>query len=642
MNSVRNLTLKLTARGLLALLIMLFVSACREGGGVVVRHLAFEGVHQVPEVELRLAVTTSSTSRMPWATKTYFSRQEFTEDLKRLEAFYASRGFPDARVTSFRTNYNATKTEMDLTVVIAEGLPTVIEAVEFSGFEALPATHMDGLRARMALDPGMPSDQERVEVVRNMALDELRDHGYPAAKVSIVERPGTDSRRVVIAFTAAPGAFARFGEVVIHGNTSVKADVILHELAFKRGDEFALSALQTSQRRLYGLELFQFASVESGDMEKTPGEVTTNITVIEAPHRQFTFGVGYGSEDHARVAATWRHLNFLGGARTAGVEGKFSSFDRGVRLSFNEPSLVGGVSLGASAQSWYANTPAYTLRTSGGRIGLLRASSKADTSAGPRARNSVSLSFAREYESYRVSDAALADASFRPTLIALGLNPSTGRGSGTVTALTADAQRNTVANLLDARSGVLMSAHAEVAGRVLGGDFSYREVSAESRAYVTLSPSLVAAVHARAGSIGSARDPNTSVPFFKRYFLGGATGLRGWGRFEVAPLTPAGLPIGGYTMLESSAELRLTPGATGAFGLVGFLDAGNVWDRSWRLYVNDVRADAGIGVRYRTPVGPLRLDFAYQLTPNDALVINGRAPGDYRRWRLHFSIGQAF
>ena len=642
MDNERNLTLKLIARGLTALLFVVLVSACKEGQGVIVRHLAFEGVRQLPEADLRLALTTTGSSRMPWATKTYFSRQEFTEDLKRLEAFYASRGFPEARVTSFRTKYNAQKTEMDLTVVIAEGMPTVIEAVQFVGFDALPPTHMDSLRARMALDPGMPRDQERVEVVRGMALDELRDHGYPTAKVSIAERPGTDAHRVVIAFTGTPGPFARFGDVVIRGNTSVKADVILHELAFKKGDEFALSALQTSQRRLYGLELFRFASVEIGDMEKTPGEVATNITVIEAPHRQFTFGVGYGSEDHARVQANWRHLNFLGGARTAGVEGKFSSLDRGVRLSFNEPSLVGGVSLGASAQSWYANTPAYTLRTSGGRIGLLRASSKADTSAGSQARNSVSLSFAREYESYRVSDAALADATFRPTLIALGLNPSTGQGSGTVSAVTADAQRNTVANLLDARSGLLMSAHAEVAGRVLGGDFSYREVSAEGRGYLALSPSLVAALHVRAGSIGSSGDPNTSVPFFKRYFLGGATSLRGWGRFEVAPLTPAGLPIGGYTMLESSGELRLTPDVTGAFGIVGFLDAGNVWDRSWRLYLNDVRADAGIGVRYRTPVGPLRLDFAYQLTPNGALVLNGRAPGDYRRWRLHFSIGQAF
>lgn len=642
MNNERNLTLKQLGRGVIVLLVLLCAPACREGEGVIVRGLAFEGVRQVPEAELRLAVTTSGSSRLPWTTKTYFSRQQFNEDLKLLEGFYASRGFPDARVTSFRTVYNAAKTEMDLTVVITEGQPLVIEAIEFTGFEALPGDHMARIRARMSLEPGQPRDQERVAVVRGMALDELRDHGYPAAKVTVTERPGLGPQRVVMTFAATPGAFARFGEVVIRGNTAVSAGVILRQMAFARGDEFSLSAVQTSQRRLYSLELFQFANVEVGDAAKTPGEVGINVSVIETPHRQFTFGVGYGSEDHARVQANWRHLNFLGGARTAGVEGKFSSLDRGVRVTFNDPSIGAGVSLGASGQSWYASTPAYTLRTNGGRLGLLRQFAGANPSPGARARQSISLSVAREYESYQISDAALADSTFRPTLIALGLNPLTGQGHGAVSALTMDLQRNTVANLLDARSGALMSLHGEVAARVLGGDFAYREMSGELRAYVSLTPSLIAAVHGRAGSIGGSGDPSTSVPFFKRYFIGGATSLRGWGRFEVAPLTPAGLPIGGYSMLESSGELRLTPGVNGPFGIVGFIDAGNVWDRSWRLYLNDVRTDVGVGLRYTTPVGPLRFDLAYQLTPIDALVLQGQAAGAYRRWRFHFSIGQAF
>ena len=642
MNNDRNLTLNYLTRGVLAAVLVLCASACREGDGVIVRHLAFEGVRQVSEAELRLAVTTSGTSPLPWSQKTYFNRQDFTEDLKRLEAFYASRGFPEAHVASFRTAYNAAKTEMDLTVVIQEGPPTIIEAIEFAGFDRLPVDHVAGLRARMELQPGQPRDQERVQVVRGMALDELRDHGYPAATVALSEQPGLGPRRVVITFTAVPGAFAHVGDIIIHGNTTVNASVILRQLAFARGDVFSLSAVQASQRRLYGLELFQFANIEVGDAAKTPGAVPIQITVVEAAHRQVRFGVGYGSEDHARVQANWRHLNFLGGARTAGVEGKFSSLDRGVRLSFNEPSLVDGVSLGASGQSWYADTPAYTLRTNGGRIGLLRQRANADGSGGSRARHSVSVSVAREYESYHVSDSALADATFRSTLIALGLDPETGQGSGALSAVTLDLQRNTIANLLDARGGSLISAHGEWAGRVLGGDFAYREVSGELRGYVSLTPSLIGAVHARAGSIGGRGDPAVVVPFFKRYFLGGATSLRGWGRFEVAPMTPAGLPIGGYSMLESSAELRLTPGVNGAFGLVGFVDAGNVWDTSWRLYVNDVRADVGLGARYRTPVGPLRFDLAYQLTPIDTLALQGRAAGDYRRWRFHFSIGQAF
>jgi outer membrane protein insertion porin family/translocation and assembly module TamA len=465
--------------------------------------------------------------------------------------------------------------------------------------------------------------------------------------VSLTEAPGTTPRGLVVTLSATPGPYAVFGDVKITGLTSVSDNVVMRQLNIKAGEEFRLSDVQQSQRQLYSLELFRFVNVDVGEVTTTAdGEgvlrsvVTTNISLVEAPHRQTTFGVGYGSEDHARVQAKFTHVNFLGGARVGSAEGKYSSLERGVRLSFNEPALGNGISAGLNGQSWFADTPAYELRTTGARLGLLKTLSKSEVS-GTRARGSVSLSFAREYESYRVSEAALDDRDFRPTLIALGLNPETGAGSGAVSAIIADAQRNTVANLLDARGGTLLSIHAEAAGKVAGGDFSYRELSGEARAYYSAGPHVVFAGHLRGGSIGSSGDPNTSVPFFKRYFLGGATSLRGWGRFEVGPLTAEGLPIGGFTMFESSAEVRFSPG-TSNFGVVGFVDAGNVWNQSWRLDARDIRADVGVGVRYRTLVGPIRLDVAYQLTPDENLVIKGYAPGDYRRFRIHFSIGQAF
>lgn len=645
MNNDRHLTLNSLARSWRALALLagvLALSACREGEGVVVRRVAFEGVRQVPESELRLAVMTTGTGRLPWSTKTYFSKSEFTEDLKRVESYYISRGFPDARVASYRTVYNPGKTEMDLTVVIKEGQPLVIEAIELTGFDALPAGHLDDLRGKMTLAPGQPRDHEQVEVVRLMALDELRDHGYPLATVSVSERPGLSASRTVLTFAATPGGFTKFGAVTVRGNTTVSEHVILKQMAFARGDEFSQSAVQTSQRRLYSTELFQFANIDVGDATQTPGEVGVTINVVENPLRQVSFGAGFGSEDRARVQANWKQLNFLGGGRAVGVESKFSRLERGVRGTFSDPSIGAGISFGGSGQAWYARTPAYNLRTDGGRIGFLRQFSNSDPSPGARARDTISLSFARQYESYQISEAALADATFRPTLIALGLNPETGEGRGAVSAVTLDFQHNSVSNLLDARSGILLSAHGELAAHVLGGDFAYREVSAELRAYYPLTPSLVAAVHGRAGSIGGNGDSATTVPFFKRYFIGGATSLRGWGRFEVAPLTAAGLPIGGYSMLDTSGELRLTPGVNGPFGIVGFVDAGNVWDTSWRAYLNDIRADVGLGLRYITPVGPIRIDVAYQLTPNEALSLQGRSAGDYRRWRFHFSIGQAF
>jgi outer membrane protein insertion porin family/translocation and assembly module TamA len=144
-----------------------------------------------------------------------------------------------------------------------------------------------------------------------------------------------------------------------------------------------------------------------------------------------------------------------------------------------------------------------------------------------------------------------------------------------------------------------------------------------------------------------AGDPR-NVPFSKRYFLGGATSLRGWGRYEVSPLSvpdpncqtcpPSGLPIGGDSTLSFSEELRV--GLQGKLGAVLFLDAGNVWADSWGMKFGDLRYAVGPGLRYQTPVGPIRLDFGYQLNPIPELRVNGQP--QQRPWRLHFSIGQAF
>jgi outer membrane translocation and assembly module TamA len=128
------------------------------------------------------------------------------------------------------------------------------------------------------------------------------------------------------------------------------------------------------------------------------------------------------------------------------------------------------------------------------------------------------------------------------------------------------------------------------------------------------------------------------VPFQKKYFLGGATSIRGWGRYEVGPLSGSGLPIGGNSMLAVSGELRAT--VFGKLGGVLFVDGGNVWAQSGGIRLNDLRYAVGPGLRYQTPVGPLRFDFGYQLNPIPDLVVDGEPA--LRHWRVHVSIGQAF
>src|SRR4029078_7175535 len=132
-----------------------------------------------------------------------------------------------------------------------------------------------------------------------------KDHGYPYAEVHLTNEP-LEERRERVVLRADPGLLAHFGDIQVNGEASVGDDIIRRELSFKPGDEFSRNKMSTSQQKLYGMALFQYVNVESLEDKTQPTpEVRIRITVGESKHRKLNFGVGYGSEEHARVRARW-------------------------------------------------------------------------------------------------------------------------------------------------------------------------------------------------------------------------------------------------------------------------------------------------------------------------------------------------
>lgn len=641
----RRMARPLTALGLSALLIAAAVStACHEEGSVKVQKLSFTGVNAVDTSRLKAALATKESSIIPWGRKHFFDRARFDADLKRIQAFYNDRGFPDARVTGFDVKLNDKQDAVSVSVTIVEGEPVKVASVDFVGFDVIPPQHLVDLTNRALLKVGDPRDRQLVVSTHELAVNELRDHGFPYAKVATNEDDGPNGKMAAVSFVAEPGKLAHFGAVEIAGNQSVGENVIRRELAYQPGDLYQRSLVQATQRRLYRMELFQFANVESLNQELQPEEVPTRITVAEGKHQRMNFGIGYGTEEKGRVDAEYHHLNFLGGARSAGAHVRWSSLDRGVRLDFNQPYfLAPHFSLGGEAQQWRTFTPAYRSVVSGGKLTLTH---RAD------ANTSWAVSMTSEHDSSAIADEVLSDLTLRNNLIALGLDPTTGEQNGTLNALGVDLQHSTADNLLNAHRGYQIAFHAEQAGRIVPGTFNYYSTSIDGRHYLPIASGdrLVVATRLQIGSLRAVGNDPRNVPFSKRYFLGGATSVRGWGRYEISPLSAcppapevcppdaAGLPIGGESLLAASAELRAAFG--GNWGGVLFVDAGNVWADAFDFHLGDLRYSIGPGLRYQTPIGPIRFDFGYQLNPIPGLLVNG-APQS-RRWRIHFSIGQAF
>jgi outer membrane protein assembly complex protein YaeT len=615
-------------------------SACREDGTLEVKKLDIDGAHQVGAGAIKGVLATKVSSRLPWGRNTYFDRGRFDADLARIKAFYADRGFPDARVRSVDAKVSDDQREIALTIHLDEGEPVIVDGVRFSGFDVLPPRVRTRLERQAPLKSGAPLDRTLLASGRDTAVAVLKEHGFPYGTVAVEPQPVEgDARRVVVTYHATPGQLARFGDIQVAGNISVDDEVIRRQLLFQPGDPYRESRILDSQSALYNLELFQFANVEPLPAGGQPASVPMRVTVAEGKHRRVTFSVGYGSEEKARTDLRWSHTNFMGGARSLAFAGRWSSLDRGAKVDFLQPYFLSPhFSLGVSGQAWNTAEPAYTSNTVGGRVTLTHR-------ANPRSSWSVALF--DEYQSSAVTDEALNDLTLRDELIAMGLDPVTGKQSGTAVGFALDVQQATVRNLLDARRGYYAALHFEQAGGWLPGSFDYYTLSGDLRHYQPLPARAVIASRVQWGvldDIARARSDlppeltSTKIPFSKRFFLGGSTSLRGWGRFDVSPLSEAGLPIGGQTMFAWTSELRVP--LTEKLSAVAFVDAGNVWADPWGARLNDLLYDVGPGLRYRTPIGPIRVDFGYQLTRLEGLLVNGEP--EKHPWRIHFSIGQAF
>ena len=607
----------------------IWVAGCREEGDIQISGLTFNGVEQVDKGALANALQTKKGSWIPWGRKRYFDRRAFEADLKRIEAFYRDRGFPDARVRSFDVKLNAAQDKVDVTLDITEGEPIRVTAIELRGFDVLEPDDQQVLLDTLPLQPNRPLDRQLAVASRERALNTLRDNGYPYAEVTLAE-DGAGPRARRLTLEATPNVLATFGEVDIRGYASVSEEVIRRQLTFRPGERFTRRDLRESQRKLYGLELFEFANIEPLEEPVLMNEeVPVRVTVAEGKHRRIETGVGYGTEELARARVRWEHRNLFGGAQQGGVEAKWSSLDRGVRLDYREPYFLSShFSVTVDGQAWQAAEPVYSTKQLGGRVTLRHQSNL---------RNFWSVGLTNEYQQSTVDPEALLDVTIRDELIALGLDPTTGESSGTLSAVTFDISRDTTNDLLNATTGYLLTGHLEQAGRLLWGSYNFWSAAAEARHFYTIAERVTFANRVRVGSTAPAGGDEANVPFYRRFFLGGASSIRGWGRFDVSPLID-GFTVGGLSMLDGSSEVRMP--LAGKFGVVAFLDYGNVWLESWDLDLADLRFAVGPGLRYQTPIGPARLDVGYQLNPIEGLLVNGEP--QKRRFRIHFSIGQAF
>src|SRR5262245_52307127 len=197
---------------------LMCVAGCREDGDIQISGLSFNSLRQVGKGALANALQSKQRSWIPWSRKRFFDRRAFEADLKRIEAFYRDRGFPDARVRSFDVKLNDAQDKVNITLDISEGDPIVVESIELRGFDVMRPFRQRRLRESLPLMAGHPLDRQLAVASRERALNALRDEGYPYAEVTLRDEEAAPKRRRLVV-DAVPGVLAHFGEIDIRGTT---------------------------------------------------------------------------------------------------------------------------------------------------------------------------------------------------------------------------------------------------------------------------------------------------------------------------------------------------------------------------------------------------------------------------------------
>jgi outer membrane protein assembly complex protein YaeT len=576
-----------------------------------VRFIKFKGVESISTGDLKRILVTKE-KFLALFTKVPLDEESLREDLERIETYYHSQGFYHARVES----HDLTRlfgNEVLIEIQVAEGPPMTVSAMTLAvDGEPEGPWHSELLRV-MPLHVGSRFTTPAYQDIEKAIVRYLSDWGHPKARVEMRARLDKSTNQATIFVEVSTGPVCFFGLIGLEGNQNVADQVIYREVTFSTGDRFNGSKIQDTQQRLFGLELFQFVDLTVDNMEDNGTTLPVRILVKEAKKQTVRVGGGYGTEDKVRGQLQWEIRNFLGDGRRMQINAKASSIVQTVQGRFLQPYFLtshsyltvdGGIEkqiqVSFTNQKEYLD-PVFNYRWSDRLSSFIGYDLEANRLLNVKIQPVVQGPQDQERENYFVSSLLQGNAWERVDIPA---NP---------------------------REGVRFFQTVEWATGALGSQVDYVKLILEGRGYLPLSQYGVLAAKLRWGGIQTLENTEL-IPIFKRFFAGGGDSVRGYPYQKLGPLDHYGNPIGGMTLVEGSLEWRFP--LPKSFEGVLFTDFGNVFERSFEVLWNHLRYTAGCGIRYLTLVGPLRLDFGYQLNPPEGNFFNP--------YQFYFSVGQAF
>ena len=596
-----------------------------------------EGGEGVPEDDVVEGLLTQPPSGIIRKVYRRLDRLGLVQDIARIEAYYHRQGYFSAEVEA--TRVEPTRGGVEVTFEVDEGEPTRVTDL---GVEGLPADLRDAdpLAERSApLRRGSIYRHDHYEELKEWLVAWLAHQGYPHARIDGEVAVDRDDRTASIKIEIDRGPEAEFGQTVIRGLEHTPHSVIRHRLDYEPGDEFDPARLERTQGRLYQLGLFGAVRMDY-EREGRPEVTEVRVSVTEAGRHEMRLGGGVRVEGgfqasdlkaEIRGRADYTMRRFLDPRATLRIDARPAwqfLVDDGrsgpageatatvTRIDLFAPLLTGMVMVGYEADEYEA----YSLRGPVARTGLSR----------PFLRDDLLVGL-----SYRFRQARFLEVSPAVEAVSEEIGLTDPYRVGAIEENVAYDLRN---DPLSPRRGFYAQLVGVHGARGLGGTSSFHRGTAEMRGYLPIGDRLVLAARGLYGRALGGGD----LPITERFFDGGAAGHRGFGFRELAPFVTDeegnSFPVGGEERVLGSGEVRydLMKLKGYPFGVVGFVDAGDVVDEVGALELGDLHYAAGLGLRY-DPIIAFRLDVGYRLNRHGA-----GEPDPGSRFAFHFSLGQAF
>ena len=566
--------------------------------------IAFPGANYFGRNQLLAALQTQQGSLTG---KGRFSPELVKQDADRIRDLYLQEGFEQVTINpSFEDDPSGVN--VTITFQVNEGKQTLVSEIHVAGDTVMSK---EDLLKRTSLNPGMPYSQKNLDEDRRLIESTYLELGYPDVIVeSKIQRISPE--RVQINYNVFEGVKIQVGDIYVVGNRLTKRKIITRSILFHEGDPLSIEKLLTSQQKLYGLGIFDRVEIVPVNVNRSDDYRPVIIRVEDSSPLVLGYGFGYQTNEGPRGTVEITRKNLFGLDRSLSFRVRASLLEQRGQITYREPRLFNH-DLDSSVTLYAENAPGYNLPFNTTRV-------NASMQIMKRFHRVDNFFIRYNYETVNLSDV-------RVNPLATGFeNLGTLRLSTFSTAWL----RDTRDDPFEPQKGTFNTVNFSVAAKAYGSEVNLASVFGQTQMNRRVYKKTVLATSFRLG-LKEPFGSTLEIPISERFFAGGSTTLRGFGLDLAGPLDPAtGAPLGGNVLFIANFELRIP--VAGNFSVAPFYDAGNVFARIRDFKLASFSNTLGIGLRYKTPFGPIRVDIGRNLAP----------PPGQPSTKVFFTIGNPF